>query len=307
MAYTGWGCASINGLDTSTGDPGSGGSGYICDKNKNAGKACFAVPKGKSIAIKFPYGSYEGGNAILGDVIAVYEGIQSLGSVCKVAYSPYIEAAKSFFTGALAVSGSTSRYDSPQALAIGNQYTDPKFQGANGKTVFASYAQGKLTKLGSAVYLQGQIPVYGTTRSPGPEFIYKTTEGVIQTNQTITTSVPVTLSLAQVNPETKLYAKCVCGSETTIQQINPPDKLIVDGLCTCTFFVDPPPVGFTSTVTFPSTKSDGSVETDSGVVIAVEGKDGALSTTTSLYPKTGIIATTTFPSTKADGSVETDS
>ncbi|KAK6199626.1 uncharacterized protein RJT21DRAFT_115414 [Scheffersomyces amazonensis] len=57
------------------------------------------------------------------------------------------------------------------------------------------------------------------------------------------------------------------------------------------------------TTTFTTTKSDGSVETDSGVV-HVTNTDGTITTTTSLFPNE---YTTTFTTTESDGFVATDS
>ncbi|KAK6197617.1 uncharacterized protein RJT21DRAFT_142307 [Scheffersomyces amazonensis] len=57
------------------------------------------------------------------------------------------------------------------------------------------------------------------------------------------------------------------------------------------------------TTTFTTTKSDGSVETDSGV-IHVTNTDGTITTTTSLFPNE---YTTTFTTTESDGFVATDS
>ncbi|KAK6199901.1 Hyphally regulated cell wall protein N-terminal-domain-containing protein [Scheffersomyces amazonensis] len=57
------------------------------------------------------------------------------------------------------------------------------------------------------------------------------------------------------------------------------------------------------TTTFTTTNSDGSVETDSGVV-HVTNSDGTITTVTSLYPSE---YTTTFTTTESDGFVATDS
>ncbi|SGZ57924.1 CIC11C00000005881 [Sungouiella intermedia] len=62
----------------------------------------------------------------------------------------------------------------------------------------------------------------------------------------------------------------------------------------------------TYTTTWTTTNSDGSVETDSGIVIVSTDSAGSLFTTTSEFPNLTTY-TTTWTTTNSDGSVETDS